>query len=73
MLEHEENSIQPHEKSLETINFGSEEEPKEVKIGASLHPDVKNRLTELLIEYMDIFAWYYQDMPGLDTDNVEHH
>ena len=51
-----ENAIQSHEESLETINLGSEEEPKEVKIGASLHPDVKNMLTKLLNEYLDIFA-----------------
>ena len=53
--------------------MGSEEEPKEVKIGALLHPDVKCKLTELLKEYVDIFAWSYQDMPSLDIDIVEHH
>jgi hypothetical protein len=29
-------------------------------------------LTELLKEYVDVFAWLYKDMPGLDTDIVEH-
>ena len=72
-LERKENAIQPYKESLETINLGSEEEPKEVKIGALLHPDVKSRLTELLKEYVDIFAWSYQDIPGLDTDIMEHH
>ena len=55
------------------INLGWEEDPKEVNIGASLHPDVKRKLIELLKEYVDIFAWSYQDMLGLDTDIVEHH
>ena len=73
LLEHEENSIQPYKEPLETINLGSEEDPKEVKIGTLLHPDVKSRLIELLKEYMEIFSWSYQDMPGLDTDIVEHH
>ena len=73
MLERKENAIQLYKEPLETINLGSEEEPKEVKIGALLHPDVKSRLTELLKEYVDIFAWSYQYMPGLDTDIVEHH
>ena len=58
---------------MEVINWGSEEDPKEVKIGALLHPDVKSRLIEPLKEYMDIFAWSYQDMSGLDTNIVEHH
>ena len=53
--------------------MGSEEDPKEVKIGALLHPDVKSSLIEMLKEYVDIFAWSYQDMPGLDTDIIEHH
>ena len=55
------------------VNLGSEEDPKEVKIGASLHPNVKRGLIELLKEYVDIFAWSYQDMPCLDTNIVEHH
>ena len=38
-----------------------------------MHPNVKSGLIELLKEYVDIFAWSYQDMPGLDTDIVEHH
>ena len=72
MLEREENAIQPYKESLESINLGSEEDPKEVKIGALLHPDVKRRLIEFLKEYVDIFAWSYQDMPGLDTYIVDH-
>ena len=59
MLEHEENTIQPYKEPLEVINLGSEEDPKEVKIGALLHPDVKRRLIEMLKEYVDIFAWSY--------------
>ena len=73
MLEHEESTIQPYKESLEMINLGTEEDLKEVKIGALLHPDVKSRLIEMLKEYVDIFSWSYQDMPGLDTDIVEHH
>ena len=73
LLEHEENSIQPYKEPLEVINLGSEEDSKEVKIGALLHCDVKSWLIELLKEYVDIFAWFYQDMPGLDTNIVEHH
>ena len=72
-LKGEESSIKPYKESLDTINLSSEEEPKEVKIGSLLHPDMKSMLTELLKEYVDIFAWSYQDMLGLDTDIVEYH
>ena len=29
-------------------------------------------MIELLQDYSDVFAWSYQDMPGLDTDIVVH-
>ena len=48
LLEHEENTIQPYKDPLEVINLGLEEDPKEIKIRASLHPDVKRGLVELL-------------------------
>ena len=72
MLEREENTIQSYKESLEMLNLGSEKDPKEVKIVALLHPDVKRRLIELLKEYVDVFAWSYQDIPGLDTNIFKH-
>ena len=41
-------------------------------MGANLEPSVKERLVQLLNEYVEIFAWSYEDMPGLDTDIVVH-
>src|ERR1044072_6208721 len=73
LLKHEERIIQPHEEPLEAINLGSEEDKKEVNIGASLNSNVKGKLIDLLKEYVDVFAWSYQDMPSLDTSIVEHH
>lgn len=55
------------------MNLCSEEDRKEVKIGASLVPDVNERLINLLREYKDVFVWSYQDMPGLDIDIMERH
>ena len=71
-FENEEDTIQPYKEPLETVNLGSEENVKEVKIGALLSPQVKEQLISLLKEYVDVFAWSYQDMPSLDTDIVEH-
>ena len=73
MLEREENAIHPYKEPLEIINLCSEEDPKEVKIRALMHPDVKSRLIELLNEYADIFSLSYQDMLSLDTNIVEHY
>ncbi|XP_039688680.1 uncharacterized protein [Medicago truncatula] len=72
MLEQERKAIQPHKEEIESINLGTEEDKKEIKIGTSLEASVKNRIIELLREYDDIFAWSYKDMPGLDPNVVEH-
>ncbi|GAU48362.1 hypothetical protein TSUD_282430 [Trifolium subterraneum] len=72
-LDQEKRTIQPHKEVIDLINLGSEEEKKEIKIGASLEASVKERVIVLLREYVDIFAWSYQDMPGLDPEIVEHH
>ena len=71
-MEYEKKTIRPHEEVVEVINLGTEEDKKEVKIGASLEATVKRRVIELLKEYADVFAWSYQDMPRLDPRIVEH-
>uniref|UniRef100_A0A2N9HMH2 RNA-directed DNA polymerase n=1 Tax=Fagus sylvatica TaxID=28930 RepID=A0A2N9HMH2_FAGSY len=48
------------------------EEPREVKIGTRCTTEQKEALIALLREFHEIFAWSYQDMPGLDTDIVVH-
>jgi hypothetical protein len=72
LLKQEERVIQPHQEDLEVINLGTEDAKKEIKIGAALEEKVKRGLIEMLQEYVDVFAWSYQDMPGLDTDIVVH-
>ncbi|KAI5430132.1 hypothetical protein KIW84_034634 [Lathyrus oleraceus] len=72
LLEHEEKIIQPHLENLETVNLGSEDCVREVKIGALLEESVKKGLIDFLREYVDVFAWSYEDMPGQDTDIVQH-
>jgi len=43
-----------------------------VKIGTSMKKEVKEELCALLKEFRDVFAWSYNDMPGLDIDIVQH-
>jgi len=54
------------------INLDTEEDKKEIKIGASLEASVKKRVIELVKEYVDVFVWSYRDMSGLDTAIVVH-
>src|SRR4051812_9851667 len=73
LLQQKEEAIQPYNEPLEIINLGSDGNRKEVKIGASLNSEIRESLIQLLREFSDVFAWSYQDMPGLDTSIVEHH
>ncbi|KAI5440493.1 hypothetical protein KIW84_010101 [Lathyrus oleraceus] len=72
LLKHDEKAIQPFQEYIELVNLGSEDDVKEVKIGSRLCLDAKKGLVDLLREYSDVFAWSYQDMPGLDFEIVEH-
>ncbi|XP_038678394.1 uncharacterized protein LOC119979838, partial [Tripterygium wilfordii] len=68
----EEKIIQPHQEVTEVVNLGTETEKKEVKVGAAFEGENKKKLIDLLHNYQDVFAWSYQDMPGLDTSIVVH-
>ena len=57
---------------MDTINLGTEEDKKEVKVGDDPKPSVKERLIQLLHDYVEIFSWSYKDIPGLDTDIMVH-
>ena len=72
LVEQEAREIKPHKEEVELINLGNEGEEKEVKIGAGLTKEMKQQLYTLLKEFKDIFAWSYEDMPGLDPEIVQH-
>ena len=59
--------------STEWIDFGVPNQPIEIRIGSSLSPDEKSKLIDMLRSYLDVFAWSYEDMPGLDPTIVQHH
>ena len=49
-------AIQPHEEPVETVNLGTKEDRKEVKVGANLEPNVKQRLIQMLHDYVEVFS-----------------
>jgi hypothetical protein len=60
-------------KELEVINLSSDPNVhRPVSISASLSVKERMRLVELLKEYQDIFAWQYDEMPGIDPKLVAH-
>ena len=67
-----ETQIQPEEE-LKEINLGAElGSQKPVFISSQLTIQEKEQLVTLLKEYMDVFAWTYDEMPGLDLGLVVH-
>ena len=63
----------PNIEETEVINLVEEgEKEKPINIGVNFPKDMKDELIALLKQFKEIFAWYYQDMPGLDTEIVVH-
>ena len=55
------------------VNLGDREEGKKMeKINKNLSDKERGKLVALLKEYMDVFAWSYQEMPGLSPNLVVH-
>ena len=58
---------------LEVINLSSDPSiQRPVSISASLSASERTQLIALLKEYQDIFAWQYNEMPGIDPTLVAH-
>ena len=57
---------------LEKFNLGTEAYKRPIYVNASLSNESKGKLIDLLFEYVDCFAWSYEEMPGLDRTLVEH-
>ena len=62
------NSIQ-----LDSLNMGTNENPKYISISHDLTPDKREKFKRILTKRKVVFAWSYEDMPGLDRDIAEHH
>jgi hypothetical protein len=72
LVEQHEQTWKPAIEELETINVGSDQSKKELKIGTLITLEQRTTMIALLQEYADVFAWSYEDMPGLDTNIVVH-
>ena len=64
--------IQPEEELEEVSLKASLGSPKPVFISSQLTTQEKEQLVALLKRYVDVFAWTYEEMPGLDPGLVVH-
>lgn len=60
------------EDDIEEINIGTDEDIKNIKICASLDPEIKAQYLKLLQNYKDVFAWTYVDLKTYDTSLIQH-
>jgi hypothetical protein len=58
---------------LEKVDIGDGTIPRPTFVNKNLDPLFTSDLIKLLKEYVDCFAWNYNEMPGLSRDLVEHH
>jgi len=63
----------PTEDKVTQINLEDEANPKHIFISESLSPPEKEDLIRLVREYINVFVWNYENMPGLDPQVVMHH
>ena len=63
----------PTEDALLQVNMGDEANLKPIYICDTLSPSEKVDLIALIREYVDVFAWNYEDMPGLEPKVAMHH
>jgi hypothetical protein len=55
-----------------SLNIGTLEATKNVKIGAQCSDEEKMRFAKLLGEFKDVFAWSYEDLHGFDPGLIQH-
>ena len=71
-MEEFENREKPNLEETKTVNLGDHDEIKETSISVHLVVPQREELIHLLREYINMFAWSYNDMPGLSTSIVSH-
>jgi len=54
------------------VNLGSQDHPKLIFTSESLSLMEKEELIVFVREYIDVFTWNYEDMPGLDPQVAMH-
>jgi hypothetical protein len=72
LIKQHEQAWKPAKQELETIDVGDEEIKRELKIMIVITPKEREELIALLRDYVDVFAWSYENMSGLETDIVVH-
>ena len=63
-----ENKFELVEPTFETLNLGNNENPRLIKIVSTRNEKERKDLKELLMKFQEVFAWSYEDMPGINPE-----
>ena len=69
----EERKVAPVSSNIKSVDFETFYQPRKLKIGSSFSLDERSGLINLPRSYLDVFAWSYEDMLGLNPSIVQHH
>ena len=64
--------VEPIKDETQPINLGTNDEPKMIQVDNTLTTSEKDALVSLLTEFKEVFAWSYEDMPGIDTNIMQY-
>jgi hypothetical protein len=71
-----ENTVEEESKKkvgdIVSVNIGTSDDPKILKIGAQCSQEEKERFMDLFHEFKDVFAWSYEDLHGFDPNIIQH-
>ena len=56
----------------ESFNLGTTNKPKNILLASDLTHDEREKMKEIIEKRQKVFAWDYEDMPGIDREITEH-
>ena len=65
-------TLEHAEVEVEEYNIGTEDKPKMIKLAKSLPANMKKKYIDLFKEFIDVFAWSYEDLKAYDTNMIQH-
>ena len=56
----------------ESFNLGTTDKPKNILLASNLTHDEREKMKEIIEKRQKVFAWGYEDMPGIDRKIAEY-
>ena len=64
-------TMQSSKENVISCNIGTQEDPKMVKIYKALSHEERKKYIKLLKEFINMFAWSYEDLKIYDTNIIQ--